>query len=99
MGFSIVSRLAGRSRKIVLASSETIHSCCCSPPRGNDEHRVLRALFFPLLIANLVGTGLEYAVLFVLYFITTFFSTYFSAALVYGRTRRFTVANPVSLTA
>ncbi|WP_200840323.1 DUF6159 family protein [Natrialba sp. INN-245] len=45
--------------------------------------------FFPLLIANLVGSGLEYAVLFVLYFITTFFSTYFSAALVYGANEAF----------
>ncbi|RQG94220.1 DUF6159 family protein [Natrarchaeobius chitinivorans] len=45
--------------------------------------------FFPLLIANLLGTGLEYAVLFVLYFITTFVSTYFSAALVYGANEAF----------
>ncbi|WP_331233359.1 DUF6159 family protein [Natronorarus salvus] len=39
---------------------------------------------FPLLVANLFGSGIEYLVLFVLYFVTTFFSTYFSAALVYG---------------
>ncbi|MFP8888304.1 DUF6159 family protein [Natrialbaceae archaeon A-CW2] len=45
--------------------------------------------FVPLLIANLVGSGLEYIVLFALYFVTTFFSTYFSAALVYGANEAF----------
>ncbi|MFP9191548.1 DUF6159 family protein [Natronosalvus vescus] len=45
--------------------------------------------FVPLLVANLVGSGLEYVVLFGLYFVTTFFSTYFSAALVYGANEAF----------
>ncbi|THE64147.1 hypothetical protein D8Y22_14650 [Salinadaptatus halalkaliphilus] len=44
---------------------------------------------FPLAVANLFGSGLEYAVLFCLYFLTTFFSTYCSAALVYGANEAF----------
>ncbi|OVE84401.1 DUF6159 family protein [Natronolimnobius baerhuensis] len=48
------------------------------------------ALFFgPLLIADALGSGLEYAVLFVLYLVTTFVSTYCSAALVYGTNEAF----------
>ncbi len=44
---------------------------------------------FPLLVANLFGSGVEYLVLFGLYFVTTFVSTYFSAALVYGANEAF----------
>jgi len=44
----------------------------------------LVVFFLPLVLANVVGGGLEYVVLFALYFVTTFFSTYFSAALVYA---------------
>jgi len=39
--------------------------------------------FVPMLVANLIGSGVEYVALFVLYFLTTFLSTYFAAALVY----------------
>ncbi len=45
--------------------------------------------FLPLVIANVVGGGAEYVVLFGLYFVTTFFSTYFSAALVYAANEAF----------
>lgn len=45
--------------------------------------------FLPLVVAGVVGGGLEYVVLFVLYFVTTFFSTYFSAALVYAANEAF----------
>lgn len=45
--------------------------------------------FVPLVVADVVGGGLEYVVLFALYFVTTFFSTYFSAALVYGANEAF----------
>ncbi|MCL9816814.1 DUF6159 family protein [Natronocalculus amylovorans] len=40
--------------------------------------------FLPMVIADVIGGGLEYIVLFGLYFVTTFFSTYFSAALVHA---------------
>jgi len=46
-------------------------------------------LFLPLLVAGVIGGGLEYVVLFVLYFATTFVSTYFSAALVYASNEAF----------
>lgn len=45
--------------------------------------------FLPLVLADVIGGGLEYVVLFVLYFVTTFFSTYFSAALVYAANEAF----------
>ncbi|WP_418282129.1 DUF6159 family protein [Halorubrum sp. DTA98] len=45
--------------------------------------------FVPLLVANLIGSGLEYVALFVLYFLTTFLSTYFAAALVYAANETF----------
>ena len=45
--------------------------------------------FLPLVIADVIGGGLEYVVLFGLYFVTTFFSTYFSAALVYAANEAF----------
>ncbi|MWV64683.1 hypothetical protein GRS48_07595 [Halorubrum sp. JWXQ-INN 858] len=45
--------------------------------------------FFPLLIANLIGSGLEFLVLLVLYFLTTFVSTYCACALVYGANEAF----------
>lgn len=42
---------------------------------------VFLVLFFvPLVLAGPIGGGLEYVVLFALYFVTTFLSTYFSAA-------------------
>jgi len=44
----------------------------------------LAVFFVPMLIANLVGSGLEYAALFVWYFATTFLSTYAAAALVHA---------------
>ena len=46
-------------------------------------------LFLPLVLADVIGGGLEYVVLFVLYFLTTFFSTYFAAALVYAANETF----------
>ncbi len=45
--------------------------------------------FVPMVLAEFIGGGLEYVVLFVLYFVTTFFSTYFSAALVYASNEAF----------
>lgn len=45
--------------------------------------------FVPMVLADVVGGGLEYVVLFALYFVTTFFSTYFSAALVYASNEAF----------
>ncbi len=45
--------------------------------------------FLPLVLAEVIGGGLEYVVLFALYFVTTFFSTYFSAALVYAANEAF----------
>lgn len=45
--------------------------------------------FLPLVLADVIGGGLEYVVLFALYFVTTFFSTYFSAALVYAANEAF----------
>ncbi len=57
---------------------------------------VFLVLFFlPLVLANVVGGGLEYVVLFGLYFVTTFFSTYFSAALVYAANEAFHGRDPV----
>ncbi|MDR9380452.1 MAG: DUF6159 family protein [Natronomonas sp.] len=46
-------------------------------------------LFLPLVLADVIGNGLEYVVLFVLYFLTTFVSTYFAAALVYAANETF----------
>lgn len=46
-------------------------------------------LFFPLAIAGVVGGGLEYLFLFVLYFATTFVSTFFTAALVHAANETF----------
>ena len=46
-------------------------------------------LFLPLVLADVIGGGLEYVVLFVLYFLTTFVSTYFAAALVYAANETF----------
>lgn len=45
--------------------------------------------FVPMVLAEVIGGGLEYVVLFALYFVTTFFSTYFSAALVYAANEAF----------
>ena len=45
--------------------------------------------FLPLVIADVIGGGLEFIVLFGLYFVTTVFSTYFSAALVYAANEAF----------
>ncbi len=50
--------------------------------------------FLPLVIADVIGGGVEYAVLFGLYFVTTFFSTYFSAALVYAANEAFHGRDP-----
>ena len=51
---------------------------------------VFLVLFFvPLVVADAIGGGLEYVVLFVLYFATTFLSTYFSAALVHAANAAF----------
>ena len=50
--------------------------------------------FVPLLVANLIGSGLEYLVLFVLYFLTTFLSTYFASALVYAANEAFHGRDP-----
>ena len=51
---------------------------------------VFLILFFvPLVLANAIGGGLEYVVLFALYFATTFLSTYFSAALVHAANEAF----------
>ena len=44
----------------------------------------LIVLFVPIVIANLIGSGLEYIALFVVYFVTTFVSTYAAAALVHA---------------
>lgn len=46
-------------------------------------------IFLPLVLTDVLGLGLEYVVLIVLYFVTTFFSTYFSAALVYAANEAF----------
>ncbi|WP_089383106.1 DUF6159 family protein [Halorubrum vacuolatum] len=43
----------------------------------------------PLWIGNLIGSGVEFAVLLVLYFVTTFVSTYFACALVYASNEAF----------
>ncbi len=45
--------------------------------------------FFPLLIANLIGSGVEYVALFVVYFATTFLSTYAAAGLVHATNEAF----------
>ncbi|MBP1921961.1 hypothetical protein J2751_000966 [Halorubrum alkaliphilum] len=49
----------------------------------------LVVLFVPMLIANLIGSGLEYVALFVVYFATTFVSTYAAAALVHATNEAF----------
>ena len=46
-------------------------------------------LFVPLVLSDAIGGGLEYVVLFALYFGTTFLSTYFSAALVHAANEAF----------
>ncbi len=51
-------------------------------------------LFLPLVVAGVIGGGLEYVVLFALYFVTTFVSTYFSAALVYASNEAFHSREP-----
>lgn len=43
----------------------------------------------PLWIAGAIGSGLEYVVLFVLYFLTTFAATFFTAALVFAVNQTF----------
>ena len=43
----------------------------------------------PLWIANLLGTGAEIVVLFLLYFVTTFFATFFTASLVFAVNQTF----------
>ena len=48
----------------------------------------------PMLVANLVGSGLEYVALFVWYFVTTFLSTYAAAALVHATNETFHGRNP-----
>lgn len=50
--------------------------------------------FLPLVIADVIGGGLEYVVLFVLYFVTTFTATYFSAVLVYASNEVFHDRDP-----
>ncbi len=47
------------------------------------------ALLLPLVIAGLVGSGAEYVVLFVLYFLTTFSATFFTASLVFAVNQAF----------
>ena len=49
----------------------------------------LVVLFVPILIANLIGSGLEYVALFVVYFLTTFVSTYAAAGLVHATNEAF----------
>ena len=49
----------------------------------------LLLFFVPLVISDAIGGGLEYVVLFTLYFATTFLSTYFSAALVHAANEAF----------
>ena len=48
----------------------------------------------PMLVANLVGSGVEYVALFVWYFVTTFLSTYAAAALVHATNETFHGRNP-----
>lgn len=57
----------------------------------------LLVLFIPILVANLIGSGLEYVALFVVYFLTTFSSTYVTAALVYGTNEAFHGREPAVL--
>lgn len=54
----------------------------------------LVVFFVPMVIANLVGSGLEYAALFVWYFATTFLSTYAAAALVHATNEVFHGRDP-----
>jgi len=49
----------------------------------------LVVLFVPVLIANPIGSGLEYVALFAVYLVTTFVSTYFAVALVYAANETF----------
>lgn len=51
-------------------------------------------LFVPLVLAEAIGGGLEYVVLFGLYFVTTFLSTYFSAALCHAANEAFHGRDP-----
>lgn len=60
---------------------------------------VASAAFFavflvPMLVANVVGSGLEYLALFVWYFATTFLSTYAAAALVHATNETFHGRDP-----
>ena len=43
----------------------------------------------PLFVANVIGSGVEYVVLFALYFITTFAATFFTASLVFAVNQTF----------
>lgn len=54
----------------------------------------LVVFFVPMLIANLVGSGLEYLALFGWYFVTTFLSTYAAAALVHATNETFHGRDP-----
>ncbi|WP_418286714.1 DUF6159 family protein [Halorubrum sp. DTA46] len=54
----------------------------------------LIVFFVPMLIANLVGSGLEYVALFVWYFATTFLSTYAAAGLVHATNEAFHGRDP-----
>ncbi|MDZ7731232.1 MAG: DUF6159 family protein [Natrialbaceae archaeon] len=60
---------------------------------------IASAVFFvvflvPLVVANLIGSGLEYVALFGLYFVSTFLSTYFTAALVHAAHEAFHGTEP-----
>ncbi len=54
----------------------------------------LVVFLLPMLVANLVGTGVEYVALFVWYFATTFLSTYAAAGLVHATNETFHGRNP-----
>lgn len=54
----------------------------------------LAVSFIPMLVANLVGSGLEYLALFGWYFATTFLSTYAAAGLVHATNETFHGRNP-----
>lgn len=47
------------------------------------------AFLVPLWISNLIGSGVEYVVLFALYFLTTFAATFFTASLVFAVNQTF----------
>ncbi|MFO7927319.1 DUF6159 family protein [Natronomonas sp.] len=54
----------------------------------------LVVFFVPMVLADVIGGGPEYVVLFALHFVTTFFSTYFSAALVCASNEAFHGRDP-----